>query len=324
MSGCASENGLANGAGLVGNSANTCDGDMTSLPPIRSWLYAPGSSRRILDRVFGAGADAVILDLEDSVRQEDKAAARRLVSTVLSRHVDATLPVFVRINHPRMGMLAGDLAASVGPGLMGLRVPKVEGGAEVRALEEVLRGAEDSAGIRAGRIVVVCGLESARGVVLASEIASSSQRVAALSFGEVDYLADVQGYPTPGRSESLYARSQLVVSSRLAGIAPPVDSAYLEIDDDDGLRRSCHDGKALGFSGRGAVHPRQVPIINREYTPSADEVAAAQIVIAAASNASGAFRMPSGEFVDAAVIRRARSVVQLADEIARRERARQA
>jgi citrate lyase subunit beta/citryl-CoA lyase len=139
----------------------------------------------------------------------------------------------------------------------------------------------------------------------------------ALSFGAVDYSLDINASPeAPDGRELLFARSQLVVASRVAGVQPPIDSVYVRLDDQDGLECEVRAAKALGFFGKSAIHPQQIDIINRVFTPKEEEVARAREIInaatAAAADGVGALRLPGGDFIDIPVVRRAESLLLLA------------
>ncbi len=292
------------------------------LPPIRSWLFAPGNVPRFLDRVFGSDADAAVLDLEDAVPVAEKDRARALVAETLERRAvnPATRTLsFVRVNGCRSRELEADLATVIRRGLDGLRVPKVESAEEIVELDARLCDAERSAGLDVGWLPFVCGIESAAGIMAAAAIADASPRVLALSFGAADFAADVGAREGPDRAETLAARSVLVLASRTAGIRPPVDSVHVMLDDEAGLERTTHAGRDLGFFGRGAIHPRQVQVINAVYTPDAATLARARAIIAAAEEAaalgSGSLRLADGTFVDLAIVRRAHLVVRLAETL---------
>ena len=291
-----------------------------AVPPIRSWLYAPGNNARLLEKVFGAGADAVILDLEDAVPPGEKVRAREMVAEAVRGRAGQPGPsVFVRVNHPSSGLAQNEVRAVVGPGLAGLRVPKVEDAATVEAVDDWIAAAEAQAGLSPGSVALVCNIETGRGLAQAEAIARARPRVLALAFGGADLARDLNLSPGPDGLETLYARSQLVLASRLAGVRPPVDGVYTHLSDEQGLERSTRQARALGFFGRSALHPRQVPIINRVYTPGADELAWASQVVAAAERAeatgSGALQLPNGDFVDVAIVRRAQDLLALAQAL---------
>ena len=292
-----------------------------SLPPLRSWLYAPGNNPKLLARVFGAGADAVILDLEDAVPPGEKERARGLVADVVRARPGRAGPaLFVRVNHPDSGLAHDDVKAVVGNGLDGLRVPKVESAETVEQIDDWIAEAEARSGLEPGAVALVCNIESAAGVWRADAIAAARPRVLALAFGGVDFGRDVGASVGADGQETLYARSHLVLASRVAGVRPPVDGVYTQLADEDGLERTTHQARALGFFGRSAIHPRQVAVINRIFTPTAEELAWARQVIDTAREAeqtagTGALQLATGEFIDVAVVRRAEALVQLAEAI---------
>lgn len=268
-------------------------------------------------------ADAIVLDLEDSVPAAERDRARRLVVGLLEavsapgRAAILGQPeVWVRTNQVGTQELEADLAAVVRMGPDGLRIPKVESAEQVAALDRALLSIEDAAGLHRGQTRLACGIESALGVARAYEIAAASPRVIGLAFGGTDFQADVGAMEGPDRLETLVARSTLVLASRAAGINPPVDTVHVAIDDDQGLRESTERGRDLGFFGRSAIHPRQVPIINAAFTPSAAEVEQAAHLLEAAEhsvqNGAGSLQLADGTFVDAAVVRRAQMVMDLA------------
>jgi citrate lyase subunit beta / citryl-CoA lyase len=263
----------------------------------RSYLFAPGHNAKLLDRVFTAGADAVMLDLEDAVPPEAKDTARRMVADVL---VDASpeVPAWVRVNAARTDWCAADLDA-VGDRAHGIRIPKTE-------------SAEDVAWVaaRAPGKPIICAIESARGVLAAQEIAAAPG-VQYLAMGGVDLQQDLN--TTGGNAQTLYVRSYLVIVSRAAGIEPPIDSVYPRLDDETGLHEQAEFAKSLGFGGKSAIHPRQLPVLHTVFTPTEREIAWAREVVAAFDAAGGAgLRLPSGEFVDLPVARRAQRVLDAA------------
>lgn len=268
----------------------------------RSYLFAPGHNEKLLGRVFDAGADAVMLDLEDAVPPRAKEQARAMVADVL-----ADRSAWVRINAVGTDLAAADLAA-VGGLATGIRVPKVESGADVRWVHE-----------RAPALPLICAIESARGMLAALEIASVPG-VRHLSLGGVDLRRDLGA--SDGNLQTLYARSHLVVVSRAAGLDPPIDSVYARLDDEAGLRAETEFARSLGFFGKSAIHPRQLPILHDVFTPSVDEIDWAQAVLDAFDTAGGdAVKLSDGEFVDLPVANRARRLLELSRRLATSGRA---
>ena len=234
----------------------------------------------------------MLLDLEDAVPPDLKDRARELVA-----HVAAEQPCWVRVNRPLTVECERDLAALAGV-VKGLRLPKVEAASDV-----------DWAAKRAPGVPLDCTIESARGLLAAFDIASHSACVS-LAYGGLDFAADLG--IAGGDQETLFARSFLVVASRAAGKPPPSDGVHTLIDDDDGLRKEAETARRLGFFGKSAIHPRQVPIINEVFMTSPAEVAWAERVLAAFEASGGAAtKLPDGEFVDLAVAERARRLLTL-------------
>jgi citrate lyase subunit beta / citryl-CoA lyase len=283
-------------------------------PPIRSYLYAPGSTPRVMEKALAAGADAVILDLEDSVAPQDKLAARGQVAAVIARAgASATGPaeLHVRVNHGPDGPDLDDVAAVTALGLTGLRLPKIGSAEEVRTVADALDSLEDIGGMAPGTVRLYVSIETAAAALAAPELAAAP-RVARLVFGATDFLADIG---SPGATEgpaTAVARGMLVLASRAAGIGAPVDCVHTALDDEDGLRRGARAARELGFFGKSVIHPRQIPSVHEVFTPSEQELTEARRVLAhAEAHGSGATRL-DGELIDAAVVARARRLVAMA------------
>jgi citrate lyase subunit beta / citryl-CoA lyase len=289
-----------------------------SVASLRSYLYAPGSSARLLERVLHAGADAAVLDLEDAVPAGEKAAARTLVARRIEADApDAPCEVHVRVNRAGAGYDADDLAAAVQPGLAALRLPKAEDPDVLRALDERLAVLEAGAGLAEGAVALYPIIESARGVWAAHALASASRRVARLAFGATDYLADIAATGAPDGPATWHARGHLVLASRVAGVAAPVDSVHTGVRDLDGLRTSARSARELGFFGKSIIHPAQVVPVHEVFTPTAAERDRAGRVLealAAAERDGSAALVVDGEFVDAAVAARARHLLPSAKD----------
>lgn len=287
------------------------------LPLLRSHLYAPGNNASLLEKVFTTKADAVVLDLEDSVPMAQKTSARDMVGRVIDAHAgQPRQSVFVRINHPASGLAEDDINAVVRPGLSGVRVPKVENAETVRMVAGWIEERERAAGIPAGSVAILCLIESAAGVHHALDIAASHPRVLGLAYGAADLTRDLRIIASSSGLETLYMRSHLVFASRLAGVRPPIDTVWTQIDDIEGLEHATAQGRALGFFGKSAIHPAQLDVINAAYTPTADEIQRAHALVEQAERSSrsgsGVSRV-DGEFIDSAVTRQAQDVLRLAE-----------
>jgi citrate lyase subunit beta/citryl-CoA lyase len=257
----------------------------------RSWLYAPGDNAKLVDQVFTAGSDAVILDLEDAVPDANKEQARALVAAAIRMQAS-----WVRINRAGTNDARSDIEA-VGADARGFRVPKVESAEDIEWVHRLCP-----------EMPLIAIIETAIGVTRAAEIASHPA-VYALSLGAADLMRDLS---LGGDDiELLYVRSQLVVVSRAAGIAPPIDSVHLDTRDLAGLRSAALRARSLGFFGKSAVHPAQVAVINEAFTPTDAEVAQALATVQAFEASGGLPTTHDGLFIDAPVVARAYDILQL-------------
>ncbi|MEW2392752.1 CoA ester lyase [Streptomyces venezuelae] len=274
---------------------------MTTPSPL-TWLYAPGDRPDVVAKALLAGADAVIVDLEDAVAPDRKEYARAATVEFLSS--PQPLPVHVRVNALDGPLAEADLRAVAPlPGVAGLRLPKVT----TRA--EVIRVAERAVPADGGAPALHALVESALGLEHAFAIATAHPALRGISIGEADLRADLGVRDDTGLD---WARSRVVVAARAAGLAPPAQSVHPDIRDLAGLAASCARGRTLGFLGRAAIHPRQLPVIERAYLPTPAEIERAEEITKAAASDEGALALPDGRFVDKAVVEGARRVLALA------------
>jgi citrate lyase subunit beta/citryl-CoA lyase len=276
-------------------------------PPVANtpltWLYAPGDRPDVVAKALRSGADVVLVDLEDAVGADRKAYARAATAELLAEPAAGPAALHVRVNALDGPLLAADLAALAGlPGLGGVRLPKVGSPADVGRVVRLLR--ED------GAVPALYPLlESALGLENAFAIASADPAVRGIALGEADLRAELG---LADEEALAWPRVRTVVAAGAAGLAPPAQSVYPDVRDLPGLAASCRRGRALGFLGRAAIHPRQLPVIERAYLPSEREIAAARETVAAAEASPGALALPDGRFVDPAVVAGARRVLALA------------
>jgi citrate lyase subunit beta/citryl-CoA lyase len=271
-------------------------------PPL-TWLYVPGDRPHVVAKALAAGADVVVVDLEDAVAPDRKEYARSATAELLS--APQPVPVHVRVNPLDGPLAAGDLAAVAAlPGLSGLRLAKVT------SPEQIVRTAEGTAPAAGGALGLYALLESAPAVEHAHAIASAHPALRGIALGEADLRADLGVREDAGLD---WCRSRIVVAARAAGLPPPSQSVHPDIRDLEGLAASCAHGRTLGFLGRAAIHPRQLPIIERAYLPTAREIEEAEAVLKAATTQQGAQALPNGRFIDAAVVATARRTLSLAD-----------
>lgn len=281
----------------------------------RSYLFAPGSDPTVMRKALASAADAVVLDLEDAVAPVHKGVARvelgRLLAELDAEGLTERSPVVhVRINRSGDGFADDDVAVAVHPLVEAIRLPKVEDAEAVREVAAAIALRESALGMRPGTVRLYPTIESARGVMSAEAIAASDPRVARLVLGQADLVADLGGRGDDTLT-TLVPRALVALASRAAGVDAPVDGATTDLTDTAVLDAALERARALGFFGKSAIHPRQLAAINDAFTPDDEELAAAERIVHAAEAAEGGATSVDGELVDAAIVRRATSLLAL-------------
>jgi citrate lyase subunit beta/citryl-CoA lyase len=283
------------------------------LPVWRSLLFVPVTAEKFVRTGADRGADAIILDLEDSVAPSRKAHARSLIEDAIPHVARNGADVVVRVNRP-WRLLVRDLEAAVVPGVAALMLPKVDSPEHVQACGEIVTDLEAERGLPAGALKFIVLVETTAGFLRIGEIAKSHPRVVALSLGTEDFSADAGMQPEP---EGLfYPKQQTVFAARAAGILPMgFIGSIADFRDQEAFRAIIRRSRRLGFMCASAVHPLQVSVLNEEFAPDAAEVERAERMIAAYDRAlaigQGAVQF-EGAMIDVPVVQRARSVVRRA------------
>src|SRR5580658_2431559 len=270
--------------------------EVTSLPrPMRSLLFVPADSAKKLDRAMTSGADALIVDLEDSIALDGKARARDSAVAFL-KNARASTPrpyLMVRVNGLATGLTDADLDA-IAPALPdAIMLPKAEGGASVIHADAKLAVREAKNGLPDGHIKILpIATETAASLFVAGTFAGASARLLALTWGAEDLSADLGAQANrdaQGRFLDPYrlARTLCLAGAAAAGV-PAIDTVYVDFRNSDGFRRECEEASRDGFLGKMAIHPAQVPIINEVFTPAADALARAQAIVDAFAADPGA------------------------------------
>jgi citrate lyase subunit beta / citryl-CoA lyase len=267
---------------------------------VLTWLCVPGDRPERFARAAESGADAVILDLKDTVTLQHKRFARAAVADFLTE--PPAVPVLVQVNELGSPEFFADLdAIADAPGLAGLRLPRVESAAQVSRVADLSRK----------ELHVL--IESARGLEMAFEIATVHRSITAIGLGEAELRSELGPISEEGL---VWARGRMVVAARAAGLPAPAMPVYPRLSDLDGLRESCRAGRRQGFVGRVAMHPLQLPVIVESFRPAPDEVARSRELLAAAAGAavsdSGTVVLPDGHLADRAMVAAARHTVELA------------
>lgn len=280
----------------------------------RSYLFVPGDSQRKIEKVASLPADTVILDLEDAIALDQKENARHTVASALSTMPFGRIERLVRINPPGTPFYRSDLGVTIHGQPDGYVLPKVETAEQLQELEKYLAAAEQEKGWPTASIRLLALVETARGIMNIKDIAQASERLDGLLFGAEDLAADIGAIRTPGGQELFYARSA-VVTAAAAYRLQAVDMVTINFSDLAALEEECNVARQLGYTGKMAIHPRQLETINRLFAPSAAEIEQALRLVQAyheqAAAGIGAFAL-DGRMVDMPVVRSARQVLHRA------------
>jgi citrate lyase subunit beta/citryl-CoA lyase len=272
----------------------------------------------MLERALGFGADVVMVDLEDSVPPGEKAAACEMAAEWVPRLAAAGRRVMVRVNSLDTGLTSQELDTVVCPELAGISVGKGDTAWDLRQVDQLLGPLESRAGIPRGTIKLVPWIETAMAIVHVYEMARASQRIVGVAFGAEDYTNDMGVIRTDFGEECYYARSAVAVAARAARVAA-LDGPFVGFRDPDGLRTDAGTARQMGFTGKFAIHPAQIDIINETFSPHPDDVEYARTVVAAWEEAESAGRGSlsiDGRMVDVPVVKRAQNLLALVEAIA--------
>ncbi len=289
---------------------------------LRSVLFTPGNNMRMIHKLPTLTADAVILDLEDSVPMAEKDTARIFIRDSLDLLSTGVSDIYVRVNGLATGLTVEDCEFVVQKGITGIMIPKVESRNEVLEVEKIIEELERKRGLEPGSVVLIPTIESAKGVVNAYEIASASKRVIALGFGAVDFTRDMGVSLSKEGTELFFARSYVAIAARAAGVLA-IDTVFTDIADREGLIKDAMLAKQLGFKGKFLIHPSQIEPVNRIFSPSEKEIEYAKKVVQAFKEAEarglGAASL-EGRMIDIAVYKQAEDLLKLAEAIAEKEK----
>jgi citrate lyase subunit beta/citryl-CoA lyase len=283
----------------------------------RSLIFVPGNSTRFVEKAKTLPADIVCFDLEDSVPDNEKDTARRIIAeTLLAKRQDYGSHVYVRTNSPESGLVLDDLKAVLQKGIDGIVVPKVNDASEMLEVKKHVLMLEEER--KTDKIALVPSIETARGVVNAYLIASADERIKALVFGVFDFLYDMRlDYDEHDAAGYSYARAKIPVDARAAGVYA-IDAIWQKIDDIDGLIRDATMARHLGYSGKSIIHPSQIEPVHKVFRPSKNEIEWAKKVVEALGQAMnkgtgrGAVRL-EGKMIDAVHYKQAKAILDAAD-----------
>lgn len=286
---------------------------------MRSLLFVPADSEKKLQKALSSGADALILDLEDSVAPSRKEDARRIAAEFIAAYrSECPALLYVRVNALSTGLTDDDLKALIPSQPAGVMLPKSNGGQDVTQLSVKLRVHEAASGLEDGatRILPII-TETAAGVFAAGTYASASKRLAGLTWGAEDLSAELGARTTRDATGSYTDAFRLARAVTLLGASaanvPAIDTVYPNFRDDAGFAKECTEAERDGFTAKMAIHPAQVPVINAAFTPSAEAVEESHRIVNAFANA-GETGVASidGQMVDRPHLRRAKRILERA------------
>lgn len=285
---------------------------------LRSLLFLPGNDPNMLVNGDVLGADGVIFDLEDAVAPDQKDAARVLVRHVLGFLDYSRVAVIVRINPIDSGTCWQKDLDEIVPLKPDMIMPtKVGGPEDIKTVSDYIGAIEERRGLARGTVKLLPLIETARGIENAGAIAAADGRIAAIFLGAEDLTADMRCKRTPGGGEIAYARSRVVIAARAAGVEP-IDTPFTDINDDEGIKTDALLAKSLGFSGKAAISPRHVGVINQVFSPSPEEIEYAGEVMAAIKRGEalgkGAVSL-RGKMIDKPVAVRAAQILEMAGRL---------
>ncbi len=289
----------------------------------RSMLILPAHIRPFVEKAYMRDADAIVLDLEDSVPTAKKEEARESLKDAVQIAGRGSADVFVRVNADE-SLLEEDLRSAVQPGLHGIFLPKVETAEHVISIQNRIYGFETAVGLDPGSVKISVHIESPLGVLNMREIAAAGSRVESMSLGVDDYCMELGVEPSDDNMELLWPLSKMVIVCRSVGIIPlGTLGTVARINDVDAFERAAEMGHQLGCQGAFCVHPDQVAILNRVFTPSPGRIVQAKNIIAAFEqgriDGRAAIKL-NDVMVDTPVYKRAKLLLQRAEAIAQFER----
>ena len=269
----------------------------------------------MLERSRSFEADVIMVDLEDSVPPAEKVNARELAREWVPKLRRDGRRVMVRVNSLDTGLTGDEAAAVIGPDLYGISIGKAESVWDIQETDHIISAVEVSTGLNSGQIKLIPWIENARAVMAAQQIAEASPRIVAIAFGAEDYTNDMGIQRTDTGNEVYLPRSTVPVAARAAGVAS-LDSPFVVFRDPEGLGQDAQLSRQLGYTGKFAIHPAQLEIINQTFGPSPEDVEYARRVVEAWSRVEAEGRGSvdlDGRMIDVPVLKRAQNLLSLAE-----------
>jgi len=279
---------------------------------LRSLMFIPAHNKRLLDSSLRTDADALLLDLEDSVQPAaNKTVARNQILDYLEQGKFNKRQIFPRVNDRESGELLRDVTTLALPGIDGFVYPKAKTGQDIYFFDKLLETIEYERGIEIGTFKIIALIETASAVLHAEEIAKTSERVIAIAFGNEDFLADIQGENDKEASPLFTARSMIAMAAHSARVAP-IDTVHIKVHDLEDLEFNLKIASKLGFQGQLVLHPKELPLVHQYYSPTEEEVKEAREMVDAfeQSKKEGVgVAIVNGKFVGPPLVRKAKEIL---------------
>jgi len=285
-----------------------------SMKARRALLYTPGNDLGKIRKATTLDVDCICMDMEDGVAINQKLQARQTIVEALQRLDFGRSERLARINAVGSGLESDDLETVLTAQPDGIVIPKVEDGGHIRWASDVIGSYELKQGLPAGQIRILAVVESGRGIVNLPEIVRADPRLEGIIFGAEDFAGDIGATRTRQGWEVFYARSAIVTHAAAFGLQA-IDMVFIDLHDSDGLSMEALDGARMAFSGKQIIHPNQVELVQRAFTPDDEAIAYARRVMQAFEEhqqaGKGAFAL-DGKMIDAPIIKAARRVLERA------------
>ena len=281
---------------------------------LRSMMFVPGHNEKLIHSAVRSDADVLLLDVEDSVLPaNNKQIARDIIKRHIEKKTFSGFDVFIRINEFSSGYLLQDIIQLSIEGVTGFLLSKANTAEDVVLLDRLLELIEIERGIPSGHFKIIPILETTASIINANEIAQSSKRIIALGFGSEDFVSDLEGIRDFDTNTSIFTPRAWVAMVARSHNLIPIDAAYIQIHNLEGLQEHIKLGRTLGYAGMWVLHPKQNAFVNKYYAPSEDEVFEAYEILALADEAnklSKGVAIINGKFIGPPLVVKANRIIQ--------------
>ncbi|MDT8861006.1 CoA ester lyase [Alkalihalobacillus sp. MEB130] len=274
----------------------------------RSYLFVPATKIKVIEKAVYSDADCIILDLEDAVAKSEKQNARLLAIEALKKFKDEK-PIYVRINDLSTLYWEDDLECALLHGASGIVLPKAESKMDIKIVSNKIQQKKIT-----DNFEVIPLIESAKGIQFIYEIVTADEMVSRLAFGSIDFSLDIDCQLTSNGYELLFARSQIVIASKAAGVAGPIDAVFPDLNNESGLKNEADFARQIGFKAKLIIHPKQIETVHHVFSPSKEEIEEAKQIVSAFEEAEKqgvASISVDNKLVDYPVYRRAKEILSI-------------